>query len=266
MQPGNADAIVNRALLDSNSGRAHDAVVRLDAASPRFPNNPVLHDLLALTSSYDDQITPSQCAAYHTRFGKVLRGHIRPRDTHPNDPDPDRKLRIGYISAEFRQHSNSYFLAPILEHHNKDNFEVFLYSTNGYRDAVTDRLEQAADHWRFHRSNELRALIDAISADRIDILVELTGHFASNNLPVLAARPAPVQITYLGYGNTTGMDTIDARIIDHTTDPEPDADALSSERLIRVDGCFLVYEPPRDARTSANPPPTARSPSARSTI
>lgn len=243
VQPDNQDATINRALLDANAGRAHAAVSRLDAASRRFPQNPVLHDVLALSSSYDDELTPQQAFEFHDRFGRVLQTHLRARTKHDNTADKDRRIRVGYISAEFRQHSNAYFFAPILDHHDRDRFEIFLYSTNGYRDHVTDRLESAADHWRVHRSNDLRGIIDTILDDKIDILVELTGHFASNNLPVLATRPAPVQITYLGYANTTGLRTIDHRIIDATTDPAPDADALATENLIRLDGCFLTYEP-----------------------
>jgi len=255
LQPNNQDAIINRALLDANAGRAHAAVARLDDASKRFPSNPVLHDILALSSSYDDELTPQQACEFHERFGRVLQSHLRARTKHDNTPDPARRIRIGYISAEFRRHSNAYFLAPILDHHDHDRFEVFLYSTNGYRDEVTDRLQDAADHWRLHRSNDLRGIIDTILEDKIDILVELTGHFASNNLPVLATRPAPVQITYLGYGNTTGLTTIDHRIIDATTDPAPVADALNTENLIRVDGCFLTYEPSPDLPPIREPDP-----------
>ncbi|MCA9302781.1 MAG: tetratricopeptide repeat protein, partial [Phycisphaerales bacterium] len=209
LQPNNQDAIINRALLDANAGRAHAAVTRLDEASKRFPQNPILHDVLALASTYDDELTPEQSFELHQRFGLVLQGHLRARNQHSNAPEPNRKIRVGYISAEFRQHSNNYFLAPILDHHDHNQFEVFLYSTNARRDAVTDRLESAADHWRLHRSNDLRGIIDTILEDRIDILVELTGHFASNNLPILATKPAPVQISYLGYANTTGLTTID---------------------------------------------------------
>lgn len=246
IQPDNQDATINRALLDANAGRAHEAVTRLDAASRRFPQNPVLHDVLALSSSYDDELTPHQAFEFHDRFGRVLQSHLRARTKHDNTADKQRRIRVGYISAEFRRHSNAYFFAPILDHHDRERFEIFLYSTNGYRDAVTQRLEEAADHWRNHRSNDLRGIIDTIIDDKIDILVELTGHFASNNLPVLATKPAPVQITYLGYANTTGLRTIDHRIIDATTDPAPGADALATENLIRLDGCFLTYEPYED--------------------
>ncbi len=255
LQPGNQDAIINRSLLDSNLGRAHDAINRLDEASKRFPKNPILHDTLALASSYDDQITAQQAFEFHQRFGQVLQSHIRPKPSHPNTPDPTRKLRIGYISAEFRQHSNAYFLAPILDHHDHDEFEIFLYSTNGYTDDTTKRMQAAADHWRLFKSNELRKIIDTIADDQIDILIELTGHFASNNLPALAAKPAPVQITYLGYANTTGLATIDHRIIDNTTDPAPTADSLSVESLIRLDGCFLTYEPPANTPALNDPDP-----------
>ncbi len=253
LNPANADFLINRAMLSVDLGRSHEAVTLLDSASNRFNNHPILHDNLALISTYDDQITPEQAFEFHKRFGEVIRGHIRPRTSHPNDPDASRRIRIGYLSNNFYQHSNSSFLLPILEHHDHERFEVFLYSTNQYEDSITERIKAAADHWRPCRLSKLRETINTILHDKIDILVELSGHFANNSLPMLAAKPAPVQVTYLGYANTTGLDTIDYRVIDNTTDPSPHADELNTEKLIRLDGCFLTFEPYRDSPAPAEP-------------
>ncbi|MBL4591733.1 MAG: tetratricopeptide repeat protein, partial [Phycisphaerales bacterium] len=253
LEPENASYIINRATLYIDMGQTHEAVVMLDSASKRFETNPILHDMLALTSSYDSEITPQQAFEFHRRYGSVLGGHIRARATHSNTPERKRRIRIGYISGNFHQHSNSSFLIPILENHNHDQFEIFLYSTNGYTDQVTEHIKATADHWRPLRSSQLRETVDTILRDKIDILIELSGHFAHNSLPIMAAKPAPVQVTYLGYANTTGLDAIDYRIIDGTTDPSPQADSLNTEKLIRLDGCFLTYQPHRDTPDLCEP-------------
>ncbi len=243
--PDEHEPIMNLALLESDIANAGKAIELMRTALNRFPDHPILHDSLAMFSCYDDQLTPQEVFAIHQDFGRCVQSKVRPPSTYPNTPDPEKRLRIGFISPDFKTHSIAYFIEPLFEHLDRDQFELFVYSTSTHADAMTARLKSHADRWR-DCTQGIAATHKQIVNDRLDILVELTGHFASNQLPLMAAKPAPVSISMIGYANTTGLESITARIVDAITDPAPQADALATEQLVRVAGCFLCYRPPTD--------------------
>ena len=161
-------------------------------------------------------------------------------------PDPDRRLRIGYLSPDLRTHSVAYFLAPLLEAHDAAAVETVAFSAVATPDATTARLRQIFAEW-----HDVTGLDDAQAAAlvrerRIDVLVDLAGHTLGNRLGVMARRPAPVQATYLGYPASTGLEVIDYRLTDAVADP-PGDDAEYAESLVRLPRPFLAYRPPRDA-------------------
>jgi protein O-GlcNAc transferase len=153
-----------------------------------------------------------------------------------------RPLRIGYISPDLRTHSVAFFIEPLLAAHDRTAFEVWCYS-DAAPDAVTGRIRARADGWREIRGQDDGAVAARIAADGIDILVDLAGHTADNRLLVLARRPAPVQVTYCGYPGTTGLPAIDWRLTDAVADPEGYPDRHHAERLWRLPGGFLCYQP-----------------------
>jgi predicted O-linked N-acetylglucosamine transferase (SPINDLY family) len=157
-----------------------------------------------------------------------------------------RRLRIGYVSPDFRRHSVSYFIEPILEAHDRSQFEVFCYADELHSDEVTRRLRGLADHWRNIASLDDEQLAQRVREDGIDILIDLAGHTEHNRLLAFARRPAPVQMTYLGYPNTTAMPAIQYRITDAVCDPQGSAKRWHVEELLRVPGCFLCYRMPAD--------------------
>lgn len=164
------------------------------------------------------------------------------------------RLRIGYVSPDFRRHSVAYFFDALLRHHDRQRVEVFLYHANTARDDMTERFAALADAWR-----EIGTLSDEqaggrIIKDGIDILVDLAGHTAGNRLGIFARRAAPLQFTYLGYPNTTGLPTMDYRLTDGLADPEGLTDPYYSERLLRLPRVFLAYTAPEDAPPVAAPP------------
>lgn len=163
------------------------------------------------------------------------------------------RLRIGYVSADFRRHSVAYFFEPLLQHHDRSQFEVYCYANLENPDAVTERLQFLADHWRWVSGLTDDQVAEAIREDNIDILVDLSGHSAGNRLKVFQRRPAPVQASWLGYPNTTGLETMDYRITDAVSDPEG-ADCHATESLVRLENGFLCYGPPNDAPDVAPPP------------
>lgn len=182
----------------------------------------------------------------HLEWGRVAEGRIPHLGSIEPSGNSQRRIRIGYLSPDFREHSVASFIEPVLREHDRSRFEVWCYSNLPKPDGTTLRIKAAVDGWR-----DIDKLTDAEAAhlvreDRIDILVDLAGHSGNNRLGIFAAQPTPLQLTYLGYPNTTGLDTIAYRITDGVADPVCE-EVYYSEKLLRLDGCFLCYQPPADA-------------------
>lgn len=255
LMPDLPDPLVNRALLELDTTHAHRAIEILENAPPKLQKHPAVLDLRALAYSYDDTKSREQVYQAHKDYGDELETHIPPQQHTGIDLDPDRKLKIGYLSGDLHRHSITYFLEPILRHTDNDSFETHVFTTSAHRDEVTERLNECTDHWHDCSTKPAQELSKFIKDQGIDILVELTGHFAGHKLSVFASRPAPIQITFIGYGNTTGLSRIDARFVDEITDPSPDADSLATENLVRLPGCFLCYQPPESLPGVRDPDP-----------
>jgi predicted O-linked N-acetylglucosamine transferase (SPINDLY family) len=169
------------------------------------------------------------------------------------DQNPDR-LGIGYISPDFRNHSVTYFIESILSNHDNSRVNVFCYADVAAPDKTTARLQRLNLHWRNIYKMPDKAVADMINQDRIHILVDLAGHTANNRLPVFDMKPAPIQISYLGYPNTTGMPSMDYRLTDAYADLQDIADSWHTEILLRLPNGFLCYTPPAEAPSVAPPP------------
>ena len=154
----------------------------------------------------------------------------------------DRPLRIGYVSPDFKQHSAAHFIEPVLAAHDKSKFEVFCYSNNLMADEVTQRIQSACAHWRVIADQSDEVVAKQIRDDGIDILVDLAGHTPQNRVLVFARKPAPVQATWIGYPNTTGLTTMDYRITDAFADPVGDSDQFHTEKLLSL---IHISEPTR---------------------
>jgi predicted O-linked N-acetylglucosamine transferase (SPINDLY family) len=158
-----------------------------------------------------------------------------------------KRLKIGYVSPDFYQHSVSFFFLPLIQSHDRNQVEIFCYSEVRFSDYLTDKIKKLSDHWRPTIGFTDDEVAEQVRSDGIDILVDLAGHTAGNRLPIFARKPAPVQITWLGYPNTTGMPVMDYRLTDDIADPVGEEDKYHSETLIRLPGGFLCYRPPDDA-------------------
>lgn len=207
---------------------------------------------LLLGLNYSD-LEPERIGEAHRRLGRTLEERfLHLRRPHANIPDPARRLRVGFVSSDLRAHSVAFFLEPVLARHDRQAFDFHLYSNHGAADATTARLRSHVDNWRdIHQAHD-DAVAELIRHDAIDILIDLNGHTGLNRLAVFARKPAPVQVTWLGYPNTTGLTSIDYRLTDAQADPPGHADELHTERLYRLPRSFLCYAPPPDA------PPAAR--------
>ena len=194
----------------------------------------------------------------HRQYGAMMRQvGQHPHASLALAPDPGRRLRIGYVSPNFSRHSVGYFIEPVIRCHDRRHFEVFCYYAHRLADDTTERIRRLADGWRDVANVDDDALDSMLRADGIDILIDLAGHSKGNRLGVVARRPAPVQITWLGYPDTSGLAAMDYRITDHTADPAPAAEERHTESLLRMDDCFLCYQPPPDS-----PPVVVREPAA----
>ena len=188
---------------------------------------------------------PRRDRGRHPRLGDaILKGTPsgQPIKAEPNAESP-AKLRVGFVSGDFRAHSVAHFFEPILSARDHGEFSYILYSNYHAADAVSERLRAYADGWRDIWQLTDDALIEQIRPDRIDILVDLSGHTAHNRLAVFARRAAPVQISYLGYPDSTGLTTMDYRITDAATDPPGVADPWHCERLLRLPGSQWCFRP-----------------------
>lgn len=166
---------------------------------------------------------------------------------HNNAPQADRRLRLGYVSPYFRNHSVNFFSEPLIAAHNHDDFEIFCYSDVRRPDDITARLQASADHWRDCSHKSDKKVAEMVRDDAIDILVDLTGHIAGTRLLAFARKPAPVQVTYLGYQNTTGMSAMDYRLTDELADPPGATDKFYTEKLVRLPRAFFCYQPAENA-------------------
>ncbi len=199
---------------------------------------------LLLASHYLPDALPKTIFEEHLRVGRSYRP-IQYTPDQQIDRNPERPLRVGYVSPDFREHSAGYFVEALLAWQSP-GIEVFCYSDAASRDAVTHRLRQQVGHWRDTHGQSDDHLIQQIQQDGIDILVDLAGHTAGNRLQVFALKPAPVQVTYLGYPDTTGLSAIDYRISDSRADPVGLTDEFNTEKLLRLDPCAWCYRPPAD--------------------
>jgi len=208
------------------------------------PDNQTARTSYLFSLNYDSNITPEEIYVQHLSAGDWWASKF-PETSRKffNVPNVDRPLRIAYLSSDFRNHPVAYFILPVLQHHAVGSVRSYLYYTHSKRDDYTQLIADASfqfDHvWDF----DDQALASKIERDGIDILVDLNGHSAEGRTSLLARRVAPVQISWLGYPNTTGLATVDYRIGDLTTDPDPEGQLLCREKLIRLPRLFSVYNP-----------------------
>ncbi len=246
LQPEFALAHLNLGNALLNQGRVNVAMESLLYARKLQPNLALAYDSRLLALNYLPESTPAAIYEEHRGYAARFEAPLRPSwPMHTNNRDPERRLKVGYVSADFRLHPVAYFLEPLLAHHDKRAVEVYCYYNHTLHDAVTERLIPLADDWIRCKALTDEQLAARIQADGIDILVDLAGHTAGNRLLVFARKPAPVQVTYLGYPATTGLSAIDYRLVTADTDP-PGAEAWHSERLYRLPRSLWCYRPSPD--------------------
>jgi predicted O-linked N-acetylglucosamine transferase (SPINDLY family) len=242
VDPDNVDAILYRGHTRALVGQGNEACMDYLRAIELAPESSIARSALLLDLNYtcDD---PKKITTAHKEWDAAISAPLRSQMPHENSRDPARRLRVGYVSLDFFRHPVAYFFEPLLQSHNANEFETYCYARVEKPDPVTGRLRALAHHWRDIQGLGPAAVADLVRTDSIDILVDLGGHTAPNLLLVFARKPAPIQVTWLGYPNTTGMGTMDYRITDEWADPTGMAEAYHTETLVRLPNGFLCYRP-----------------------
>ena len=249
--PDNADAYNNLGLALMRQGRLADAEAALRQALALRPDFALPHSNILFCLNYRPDVTAEAVFAEYQRWDRQHAQSLRPNDAcYDLDRSPARKLRVGYVSPDFRQHAVALFAEPLLANHDRSAVEVHCYAEVAAPDAVTERFHALADHWHHTVGMSDAALAEQIRADRIDILVDMAGHTAGNRLLVFARKPAPIQVAYLlGHGYSSGLSAMDGFLADVQLAP-PDADHLFSERVIRLSRIPLCTNLRRKCRKS----------------
>lgn len=246
LKPDYVDAYNNLGRILKWQGHLDEAIDAYRTALTLRTDFDVYSNLLQ-TMLYSPKHTADELYAEFVRCGELFETPLAPlRRPHTNTPDPDKRLRIGYVSADFRRHSVAFFIEPVLANHDKSRVEVTCYYNLPKQDDYTERFKAIADRWRQCDAMTDDELAECIRRDEIDILVDLSGHTAHNRLLAFARKPAPVQATWIGIPATTGFRAIDYRLTEEYLDPTGAAERHHTETLVRLP-VAAPYNPPAES-------------------
>jgi len=256
LRPNFAEAYNNLGSALKAMGQLDEAIAAFEQAMRLRPGFAEAHSNLIYTLHFhpgsDAQTLLGAGRSFNERHAKPLKKTWQP---HGNNRDADRPLRIGYVSPDFCEHPVGRFLLPLLAAHDTDQFSIFAYSDTRRADETTGLLRRHPSHWRDTSRRSHAQVAQLIRDDRIDVLVDLAMHAAGNRMLVFARKPAPVQVTYLAYCSTTGLDAMDYRLTDPYLDPSGEGDAMYSEQSIRLPETYWCY-PRNDQAGEIAPPPS----------
>jgi protein O-GlcNAc transferase len=252
--PRHASALNNLGNALRDQGRFREAFDRYRAAQLARPGEPEPFSNLLLAMNCDPELSADAIFEAHLDFAKHFERPLAAAFPAPAARTPNARLRIGYVSADFRAHAAAAFLEPLFAHHDRTRFEVVAYYNSFAEDDVTQRIRGRVEHFATVAALSDAQFAQTVRADGIDILVDLSGHTAHNRLLAFARRPAPVQVTWLGYLNTTGLRAIGFRLTDAWADPPGLTERWHTEELIRLPNSLWCYQPWPDS------PPVVHSP------
>jgi len=238
-----AQAHNNLGTLLAEVGDVDGAVVSFRRALELAPERASTWSNLLLALNWSERVSPSEFAAEHRAFGHYFADRIPPLPPIARRPLAGRRLKIGYVSSDFCSHAAALFIEPLFARHNRERFEIHAFHNSRTRDDVTARLAGLVEHFMPVAGMSDGELSQRIRAEGIAILVDLNGHTAQNRLPLFMLKPAPVQVTWLGYLATTGLATMDYRFTDGRVDPPGLTESLHTEKLWRLPETAWCYQP-----------------------
>ncbi|XPV77501.1 MAG: tetratricopeptide repeat protein [Desulfovibrio sp.] len=241
IEPESAATWNNLGVLFRDWGRSEEAVECMDRATRFAPTSSVFKSNYLITRHYLPCASPesyySEAVAYGNQFSTGL---CAKNNSCEKSKD---KIRVGYISGDFRRHAVGSFLDKVFLNHNRDKYSIHLYSNNPVNDALTERFRTLSDTYTDISSMQCADVAATIGNDKIDILVDLSGHSSFNRLSVAARKPAPVQMVWLGYFDTTGLPEMDYIIADSSV-VTPADEKHFTESVLRMPDCFMCYSAP----------------------
>ncbi|MBL8885107.1 MAG: hypothetical protein JNK16_00485 [Phycisphaerales bacterium] len=237
-------------------GRTPEAAAELRTILSHTPHQRSALSLLATVLNYIPDVDPEEHFQIHVRYGKEME-KLQPPATQRAAPVNRLPLTVGMLSPDLHEHSVARFVEPIVRHADGGRVRTVLISMSLKPDATSERLASFADAWRDLRPASWSRLAQICAEEKIDVLIELGGHMTNTPLPFMTPRIAGLQGSAIGYPNTTGLPTIDFRLVDSITDPPGESDRFNTEKLIRIDPCFLCFQPPESA-PDVSPLPAVR--------
>ncbi len=243
MLPNSPDGYNNLGNLFRQSAQIEESVAQFEKATEIRPDYSVAHSNRLYTLYYHPDVDAAGILAEHRKWNDAVAGKFAPKElSFANDRSPDRRLKIGYVSPNFWGHCQAFFTAPLFSNHDHGKFEIFCYSDVKVPDAATAKIRGWADHWRSIVGMSDEAVAEMIRQDGIDILVDLTVHMAENRMLLFARKPAPVQVTWLGYPGTSGLEAMDYRLTDPYLDPPGEFDEFYFEKSVRLGQTFWCLD------------------------
>jgi predicted O-linked N-acetylglucosamine transferase (SPINDLY family) len=247
-KPDYAEAYNNLANVLQDQGKHNDAAANYHRALEIKPDYAEAHSNMLCSMQYSPGYTQAEIFAKHLAYAQCFElPLIKNGHAHADSLDPCKRLKIGYVSPDFRQHSVAYFIESVLAHHDRNNYEIYCYCNNSVYDQVTLRLKSLVEHWCDIKIMDDEEAAQQIKIDNIDILVDLAGHTAANRLLIFARKPAPLQVSWLGYPHTTGLSSVDYKISDSYADPVGMSEGYYSEKLYRLKATSTCYHPPHSS-------------------
>ena len=244
IDPACTSAYINLGSCLKHLGRLPEAVEAYDTVLAFEPTNVAAYSNRLFAKLYAAGASLLDYAADARAFGERLADPLLRQRPFRNDRDPDRRLRIGFVSGDLFGHAIVRFLEPFLQHLDRASFEARAYMTRGQEDAVSEHLRGLFDGWHNIAGLSDDEAADLIEADAIDVLIDLSGHSAGHRLLVFARKPAPVQVSYLGHPATTGLRAMDYRLTDSGLDVLGESESLHTETVWWLPGVSATYRPP----------------------
>jgi len=238
-------------------GRTPEAATELRTILASNPHQRSALSLLATVLNYIPDADPEEHFQIHVRYGKEME-KLHPGATRRAPPTAQVPLNVAMLSPDLHEHSVARFVEPIVRHADRGRVRTVLISMGMKSDATSERLASFADVWRDLRPVAWQRLAAICAEEKVDVLIELGGHMTNTPLPFMTPRIAGLQGSAIGYPNTTGLPTIDFRLVDSITDPPGASDRLNTEKLIRIDPCFLCFQPPESAPDVSALPASAK--------
>ena len=236
------EAAINLGNLYLLTGRADDAHEIYATACNSDEDNQNACSNMLMSMNYTNTFSNADVLKKHLAWGEKVESGVVKLAFKQRDRERNRIIRVGYVSPDFRNHSVAFFIEGILKYTTKTKIINYCYSDVLNEDGVTKRFREYADYWHDTTRLDNESLARLVNRDKIDVLVDLCGHMAGNRLPMFVHKPAPVQLTYLGYPNTTGLCSMDYRLVDKFTDPVSN-EKMMSESPLYLEPSFLAYTP-----------------------